>query len=52
MGSFSLVASSGYWNTPDLDDGQHRAFYYGQSGDLCIRYQVAVDRQQQQLFMA
>jgi hypothetical protein len=38
-GGSSLVTSSGYWNSPGTDDGQHRAYYYGQSTDPV--YQVS-----------
>lgn len=38
-GGSSLVTSSGFWNSPGSDDGQHRAFYYGQASDPV--YQVS-----------
>lgn len=36
-GGGSLVTGSGFWNSPGTDDGQHRAFYYGQSTDPFYR---------------
>lgn len=32
-GGSTLVTSSGFWNSPGTDDGQHRSFAYGQSTD-------------------
>lgn len=36
-GGSSLVTGSGFWNSPGSDDGQHRAFYWGQSTDPVYR---------------
>lgn len=38
-GTGTLVSSSGAWNTPGLDDQQHRPVYFGQSSDPV--YQVS-----------
>lgn len=38
-GGGSLLTGSGAWNTPGLDDEQHRPFYFGQSTDPV--YQVS-----------